>query len=68
MDCRVIGFLQLALGCAIVAALSLIDPDDARWFALAFLGVTFVATAIPRRVQPTAEEVGQQSKEKGSSV
>ena len=44
-----IGFLQLALGCAIVAALSLIHPDDARWFALAFLGVAFVATAIPRR-------------------
>lgn len=46
-----IAWLTFALGCAIVAALSLIHPDDARWFALAFAGVLFVATAIPRRVQ-----------------
>lgn len=61
-----IGFLQFLLGCAIVAALSLIHPDDARWFALAFMGVLFVATAIPRRVQPTAEEVGTRTKARGT--
>ena len=61
-----IGFLQLALGCAIVAALSLIHPDDARWFALAFLGVAFVATAIPRRVQAGAEDPAPPKEARGT--
>lgn len=62
------GFLQFALGCAIVAALSLIHPDDARWFALAFMGVLFVATALPRRVQPSAEDGGKPSRGAEESV
>lgn len=61
------GFLAFFVGCAIVAALTLIHPDNARWVALALLAVLFVASAIPRRVQPTAEEVGQPVRGTGSS-
>jgi hypothetical protein len=43
------GFLAYVSGCATVGVLTLIHPDSARWFALAILGVLFVASAIPRR-------------------
>ena len=46
------GFLTFVTGCAIVASLSLIAPDTARWVALSILGVLFVVTAIPRRRRP----------------
>jgi len=35
--------------CAIVAGLTLIAPEHARWIALGLLAVVFVASAIPRR-------------------
>ena len=43
------GFLAYFTGCAIVAGLTLIEPDNARWVALAILGVLFVVSAMPRR-------------------
>lgn len=58
-----IHWLTFALGCAIVAALSLIHPDNARWFALAFMGVLFVATAIPRRESKPGRRLAQPSRE-----
>ena len=45
----VTAFLAYVTGCTIIAALTLIHPDNARWFALAILGVLFVCSALPRR-------------------
>ena len=51
-----IGFLQfLAVG-LIVVALSAIDPNNARWYALVFAGGLFMATLPIRRVQAGAED------------
>lgn len=43
------GFLAFFAGCSIVAALTLIPPEHARWVALAILAVLFVGSAVPRR-------------------
>ena len=37
------GFLTFLTGCAIVASLSVIAPDTARWVALSIFGVLFSA-------------------------
>lgn len=39
--------------CAIVAALSVLPPEHARWIALSILGLFFVCSAIPRRTERT---------------
>ena len=43
------GFAAFFLGCAIVAALSLVNPEHARWIGLSILAALFVVSAIPRR-------------------
>lgn len=43
------GFAAFTLSTALVCALTLVNPDQARWIALGLLGVAFVASAIPRR-------------------
>lgn len=48
------GFLAFLTGCSIVATLTLIEPEHARWVALAILAVLFVASAVPRRRVPSA--------------
>ena len=44
------GFLAFTLGCATVAALTLLPPENARWIGLSILAALFVLSAIPRRV------------------
>ena len=39
-----IGFLQFLATGLIVVALSAIDPNNARWYALVFAGGLFMAT------------------------
>lgn len=43
------GFWIFFIGCLVVAALSTIDPNSARWYALSLLGVLYVVSALPRR-------------------
>ena len=49
------GFFAFFIGCAIVAGLTLIPPEHARWIGLSILAALFVASAIPRRIQGGAE-------------
>lgn len=55
------GFWTFASGCAVVAGLTLIPPEHARWIAIALLVLVALTPAIGRRgpVQPVAEEAGE---------
>lgn len=43
------GFLAFTLGCAIVAGLTLVPPDDARWIAISLLVLVVLSPAVGRR-------------------
>ena len=60
------GLAIFLTACAVVAALSILPPEHARWVGLSILGVLFVASAIPRRVQPSTEDEGQPVRGTGS--
>jgi len=50
------GFLVFFAGCTTVAGLSLIDPNTARWYALAGLGLLYVVSVVHRRpTQPSRQ-------------
>lgn len=59
------GFLLYLAGCATVAALTLPDPDTARWIALAILAALYLASAVPRRNARTARANVQASPRDG---
>lgn len=61
------GFLALTFGCAIVAGLTLISPEHARWIGLSILAVLFVASAIPRRASKPGRRRAQPVRGTGSS-
>ena len=61
------GFLTFCVGCAIVAGLTLIPPEHARWVGLSILAVLFVASAIPRRASKPGRRRARPVRGTGSS-